>query len=76
MTDSAATKIQNLGVNILNQSISQRFQEQVIRYGDRVAIQYQDRTITYNEQDLRSVAIYSAFLTINLDIYTTSSAFT
>ena len=49
MTDSAATKIQNLGVNILNQSISQRFQEQVIRYGDRVAIQYQDRTITYNE---------------------------
>ena len=28
------------------------------------------------EQDLRSVAIYSAFLTINSDIYTTSSAFT
>ena len=49
MTDSAATKIQNLGVNILSQSITQRFQEQVIRHGDRVAIQCQDRTITYNQ---------------------------
>ena len=29
----------------------------------------------YLYQDLRSAAIYSAFLTINLDIYTTSSAF-
>jgi hypothetical protein len=27
-------------------------------------------------QDLRSAAIYSPFLTINLDIYTTSSTFT
>ncbi len=31
----------------------------------------------YNEvQDLRSAAIYSAFLTINSNIYTTSSVFT
>ena len=28
------------------------------------------------DQDLRSAAIYSAFLTINSNIYTTSSAFT
>jgi len=28
------------------------------------------------EQDLRSSTIYSVFLTINSDIYTTSSAFT
>jgi len=31
--------------------------------------------MTY-EQDLGSAAIYSAFLTINSDIYTTSSTFT
>ena len=40
-------------------------------------IQYEVRNVGYKKQeDLRSVAIYSAFLTINSDIYTTSSAFT
>ena len=33
-------------------------------------------SITGYEQDLLSAAIYSAFLIINSDIYTTSSAFT
>ena len=49
MIGPAVTNIQNIGVNILNKSIAQRFQEQVICYGDRLAIKFQDRTITYNK---------------------------
>ena len=38
-----------LSLDILNQSIPQRFQEQVLRYGDRLAIQDGERSLTYKE---------------------------
>ncbi|NEO56929.1 MAG: AMP-binding protein, partial [Okeania sp. SIO3B5] len=49
MISPAANRIQNIGVNIINPSIIKRFQEQVISYGDRLAIKSQDSTITYKE---------------------------
>ncbi len=49
MIASASTKIKNIGVNIINQSITQRFQEQVICYGDRVAIKTKYSCITYKK---------------------------
>ena len=50
MISQAATKIENIGVNILNQSITARFQEQAHELRrSRVAIQCLDSTITYKE---------------------------
>ncbi|MGK7875830.1 MAG: amino acid adenylation domain-containing protein, partial [Xenococcaceae cyanobacterium] len=46
---SRANITQSVGAQILEQSIPERFQTQVLRHGDRPAIVFQGRSLTYNE---------------------------
>ncbi len=59
---SKAMATNNIGVEILEQSIPERFQTQVLQHGSRPAIIFQGRSLTYNELNRWSNQIARAIL--------------
>ncbi|NER99131.1 MAG: amino acid adenylation domain-containing protein, partial [Symploca sp. SIO1B1] len=49
MISSVLNNLKKPDLNTLNKSITKEFQDQVIVHGDRLAIQHQDRALTYKE---------------------------
>jgi non-ribosomal peptide synthetase component F len=49
----------------IEQSISQRFEQQVQRYPDRLALQYEGQTWTYRDLDRYANRIAQAILAVN-----------